>query len=347
MSSGMLTTRDLRRSRNVSGSCRLLGAVCRFLCVTVNLGKWVLRNLFIGFIKEQQRLRRETQSAQASPSSPTDSVGRAYEGVLHSRTNVNAAAPSSPTRSHHHRKSSSPEVLRRFPKLLSDNPTFSSNVVVCALDMIPTLPPSIAFPADTRPAPLSTPLIPIQSEEPIPINDHQPHFHAAQNRGVRTRAASSAAGFEHVTSDYFASLTQRPKTAKGGGAPALNTGGGPRQPASNEASKANHSHGHHHSHSLTPARPVTSNTGLMGRLKSIGEKINKRPVSAAGPSTAAMVKIGGGRSGGGYVASTTSSSTAAASMATTSTTSESRKKGGVSLEMFFSYIRADMERDRT
>lgn len=85
----------------------------------------------------------------------------------------------------------------------------------------------------------------------------------------------------------------------------------------------------------------------MGRLKSIGEKINKRPVSAAGPSTAAMVKIGGGRSGGGYVASTTSSSTAAASMATTSTTSESRKKGGVSLEMFFSYIRADMERDRT
>lgn len=294
----------------------------------------MLRNLFIGFIKEQQRLRRETQSAQASPSSLTESVGWAYEGVLHSRTNVNAAAPSSPTRSHH-RKSSSPEVLRRFPKLLSDNPTFSSNVVVCALDMMPTLPPSIAFP-DTRPAPLTAPLIPIQSEEPGPTQ--QPPVHATQNRSVRTRATSSAAGFEQVTispSDYFASLTRRPMTAKASGAPAFNTGGGQHQPASNEASQASHRHSHNHIHGHTPARPATSNTGLMGRLKSFGERINKRPVSAAGSSPAAMVRIGGGRSGGSYVASTATSSTAAASTATTSTTSESRKKGSVSVELLF------------
>ena len=220
-------------------------------------------------------------------------------------------------------------------KPLSDNPTFSSNVVVCALDMIPTLPPSIAFPADTRPAPLTAPLIPIRSEEPGPANGQQPPFHGTQSRGVRARAASSAAGFEQVTirpSDYF---TRRPKTAKGGGAPALDAVGGQRQPALNEASKAGHGHGHNHAHDHTPVRPVTSNTGLMGRLKSFGEKINKRPVSAAGSS---MVRIGGGRSGGSYVASTaTSSSTAVASTATTSTTSESRKKGSVSVDMFFIY----------
>lgn len=320
------------------------------LCfVTVNLGKWVLRNLFVGFIREQQRLRRESSpSAQASPTSPTE----AYDGVLHSRTNANVnvdvAAPSSPTRSHHHRKSSSPEVSRRIPKLLSASPTFSSNVVVCALDMIPTLPPSVAFPADTRPAPLSAPLIPIQSAEPRPTNGQQPPSHGTQNRGLRNRAASSSdAGLRVNTGeqatvspgDYLASLTRRPKTAKTGGGPALDSSGGFHQMVSNEAHTVNYNH--NYGQSPASSRPVTPNTGLMGRLKSFSEKINKRPTSGTGSP---MVRVGGGRSGGAFVASSrTSSSTAVASTATTSTTSENRKKASVSVDCsFLREARADV-----
>ena len=311
----------------------------------VNLGKWVLRNLFIGFIKEQQRIRRDLSSSQATPS-PTESVGRGHEGVPHSRTNANAnAPPSSPTRSNHRRKSSSPEIFRRFPKAFSINPTFSSNVVICAPDMIPTLPPTAAFPADSRPAPLSAPLIPIRPDEPT-----------TGSRGVRARAetmdsgiangrnaaavASGGAGSRLSTgvpvtispSDYFTSLTRRPKTPKSPGGPVFGTGGGQQQTAPDE-----HSHQRNHGHGHAPVeglRPVTPNAGLMGRLKSFGGKISGRPASAAG-SAGNMVKVGGGRSGGAYVAVTsTSSSTAAATMATTSTTSDNRKKSGVSVECF-------------
>ncbi len=315
----------------------------------VNLGKWVLRNLFIGFIKEQQRIRRDLSSSQATPS-PTESVGRGHEGVPHSRTNANAnAPPSSPTRSNHRRKSSSPEIFRRFPKAFSINPTFSSNVVICAPDMIPTLPPTAAFPADSRPAPLSAPL----SAPLIPIRPDEP---TTGSRGVRARAetmdsgiangrnaaavASGGAGSRLSTgvpvtispSDYFTSLTRRPKTPKSPGGPVFGTGGGQQQTAPDE-----HSHQRNHGHGHAPVeglRPVTPNAGLMGRLKSFGGKISGRPASAAG-SAGNMVKVGGGRSGGAYVAVTsTSSSTAAATMATTSTTSDNRKKSGVSVECF-------------
>ena len=310
----------------------------------VNLGKWVLRNLFIGFIKEQQRIRRDLTSSQATPS-PTESVGNGYEGVPHSRTHVHAnASPSSAIRSNHRRKSSSPEIFRRFPKAFSINPTFSSNVVICAPDMTPTLPPTAAFPVDPRPTPLSAPLIPIRPGEPT-----------AGSRGVRTRAetmdssigsgrsaaaASGRAGLRLNTavpvtiipSDHFTSLTRPPKTPKGLGGPVFGTDRGQQQaPPTPDVHSRHHNHGHGH----PPAeglRPVTPNAGLMGRLKSIGGKISGRPASAAG-STGNVVKVGGGRSGGAYVAAkSTPSSTAVATMATTSTTSDNRKKSGVSVE---------------
>jgi WD repeat-containing protein 48 len=302
----------------------------------VNLGKWVLRNLFIGFIKEQQRIRRDLSGSQATPS-PTESDGRGHEGVFHSRTNVNANAPSSsPTRSNHRRKSSSPEIFRRFPKSFSTNPTFSSNVVICAPDMIPTLPPTVAFPADLRPAPLSAPLIPIRPDEPI-----------TGSRGVRVRAetmdssipsgrsaaaaASGGAGSRSSTavpvtirpSEYFTSSTRRPKTPKYPGGPVFGMGGGQQQTA------PDHGYGHAPAEGL---RPVTPNAGLMGRLKSIGGKISGRPASAAG-STGNMVKVGGGRSGGAYVAAPPTSSSAA-TMAKMGTTSDNRKRSGVSVECF-------------
>ncbi|KAF8639324.1 hypothetical protein AX17_001572 [Amanita inopinata Kibby_2008] len=149
---------------------------CQSYTISVNLGKWVLRNLFIGFIREQQRIRKEQQQQQQQQ--VANETTKAHDGVLVpslARANVNT----SPTRHHHKDKdsisrrqassSASPEVAKRSSRSTRLHPTFSSNVVVSAPKMIPALPPTVSLSLETRPVPLSMPLISLDTTD-LPSN---------------------------------------------------------------------------------------------------------------------------------------------------------------------------------
>ncbi|KAF8635329.1 hypothetical protein AX15_000450 [Amanita polypyramis BW_CC] len=282
----------------------------------LNLGRWVLRNLFLGFIKEEQRMRKELQGGQHTPS-PTDSTGKAHEGILLYRTtNVNA----SPARTHHRvdssrrRGSSSPEVLRKFQRSSSGHPTFCSGLVVSAPDMILALPPSTSFPLDTHPVPLSTPLIPIQTENltssrlgdptsarhpsplsssPIRTRNRAGTLDGSTYNGSRSYSgmpraktfAAPATGGVPLTitpADYFASLTrlsqhrtpQRTSDVINGASASASA-----TPTDESAGWSGPLSGK--THTSDALRPLTP-TGLMGRLKNFGGKIHRRPLSEAG-----------------------------------------------------------------
>ncbi|KAK2467551.1 hypothetical protein APHAL10511_000406 [Amanita phalloides] len=328
----------------------------------VNLGKWALRNLFIGFIREQQRIRKEAQSAQAT-SSPTDSASSGtHDGTLHSRANMKTSPTWSP---HSRRKSNSPEIHRRHPKPLLTHPTFSSNVVTWAPDMILALPPNTTFPVETRAVPLSAPLIPIRSESntpnwlPTPI---RPRVRAetmnSSTVNGRTLPSATRLSTEVPTTisagDYFASLTRRPKTA-GRVASGTNTtivnGDGSQTPTpSDEVSKWSSTRANPDHRPLpepplstpkanqTPfgvSRPVTPTTKFIGRLKSFSKL--KRPQTSAAETTTmtSVVRVGGGRSGA-FVTTTTKPTTTSTTtkpptttsslVLPTSTTNETRRK---------------------
>ncbi|KAG6827093.1 hypothetical protein H0H92_013225 [Tricholoma furcatifolium] len=94
----------------------------------INLGKWVLRNLFLGFIREEQRSRREQDEGE----SPSDTTRHPHLGKVH--------APS--------RKSST---------------LFMNTGVVQSATMLAALPPIAAPP--TRTSPLLASLIPLHTKE--------------------------------------------------------------------------------------------------------------------------------------------------------------------------------------
>ncbi|KAJ7116031.1 hypothetical protein C8R44DRAFT_880410 [Mycena epipterygia] len=237
----------------------------------LNLGKWVLRNLFLGFIREEQRTRRTRRDS------------------THSQDTMSSAHP------HRASISSDTSSRQRRPSLTADRPSprrGSSTTVVSSPKMLPAAPPSAPLPLRT--SPLLTPMIPLyarpkdQQHLSLPAIPQSPAL-ANSNDATpmpmpmqplrRARAGTGTSTFENgnagkgdatTTADYFSVRTRQASLQGGGSTPDDFSGwSGPGAGAGAQ----------------TPSTP----TGLMGRLKSFGKL--KRAADIATPSLPTTVEV--------------------------------------------------------
>ncbi|KAH9475511.1 UBP9-binding protein [Psilocybe cubensis] len=217
----------------------------------LNVGKWVLRNLFIGFIQEELRLHQSPDKDDKLPG--TLSRSSSQETIDPNIRNRLPAHSESTTRKKHRPRASS--------------------TVINSPDMIPaTQTPN----APVRSSPLLTPLIPLHTLNGIRENPNfsvlppipqsppaqydvtpTPGAHQRRARSGTIDGGAAATPIAGAKDDYFSARTRQPQ----GGVPASPddfsgwTGPNKAEPA-------------------TPSTP----SGLMGRLRNFG-KIGKRPVS--------------------------------------------------------------------
>jgi len=227
----------------------------------VNIGKWVIGNLFIGFIREQQR--RHLQDGTSITRAPSNDV-----------TDPNT--PNTPNRSH-----SSLEPL----KMLAVN----SGTVVSSLNMIPAVTPTVSPTA--RSSPLVTPLIPLHNtwrdaqsafssipQSPLPMQDTTltPIVHQRTRSGTMDGAVAGGLSTNGLRDDYFTTRTRLQSLQNNSLGPSDDFSGwtGPSKPE--------------------PQTPITP-SGIMGRLKNLG-KLAKKPVSEANnistPESSATAVVG-------------------------------------------------------
>ncbi|KAK1227165.1 hypothetical protein PQX77_009799 [Marasmius sp. AFHP31] len=214
--------------------------------VKMNVGKWVFKNVFLGFIREEQRLSKKRE---ASGSNPTVSSERRS---ARSPTNVASIHPIT----------SSPTLIPALP------------------------PPSLMALARKPSSPLLTPLIPLASlnnpEQLSPIAQ-SPDLATPLGTGSVTRRSTisrlrsaSTAGEQDImdlaasptphgreASDYFSGVPPVPRPSESG---AEETNG--KESAASGA---------------VPQTPVTPSGGLMTRLKSFG-KTRKNTMEAPPPT---------------------------------------------------------------
>jgi WD repeat-containing protein 48 len=138
---------DEARRKSVSHNCLLL----LITSCLVNIGRWVLRNLFIGFLREEQRTRRNRDNPSGDTTSQPHTLHRV--GSLH-RSDSGANSRSSSTKSS-----------------ISRNP--GSPMVISSSTMIPAVMPDILI--TSKASPQTTPMISLhpilkdmQSLSPIP-----------------------------------------------------------------------------------------------------------------------------------------------------------------------------------
>ncbi|KAJ7612520.1 hypothetical protein DFH06DRAFT_151329 [Mycena polygramma] len=234
----------------------------------LNIGKWVLRNLFLAFIREEQRTRPTRRDSHETTSS-----------AQHRRL----SASSDTSSRHHHRPS-----FNADPRRSSRSSASSNSTVVCSPKMLPAVPPA-ASNAPQSISPLLTPMIPlyVRTNEPhiamptipgspaLAANDATP-MPIQPNRRARTGTLENAAGAgkekdrdSKESGDYFGART-RQVSMQGGTAPSapddFSGWGGPGS-------------------APTPSTP----TGLMGRLKSFGKL--KRAADHATPALPTTVEV--------------------------------------------------------
>ncbi|KAF8152379.1 hypothetical protein B0H34DRAFT_724941 [Crassisporium funariophilum] len=225
----------------------------------LNIGKWVLRNLFIGFIREEQRIRYA--QGQEGVTQPTLSRPPSHDILDQS------------IKGH---SSSSPESLRRR----FNHPT-NNSTVVCSSKMVPAISPNVAPLA--RASPLLTPHIPLYTQmrdtlsilPSIPQSPSvgtditpTPGIHQRARSGTVDGALPSSLPTPNMSKDDYFSVRARQQSLQGGAPSSPDDFSGWTGPNKQEPQ--------------TPSTP----SGLIGRLKNFG-KITKRPVSDA-PNTATL-----------------------------------------------------------
>ncbi|KAG6833152.1 hypothetical protein H0H87_010539 [Tephrocybe sp. NHM501043] len=160
----------------------------------INLGKWVLRNLFIGFIREEQRSYRGQDDGDSS-----------VDGVLTSSLGRSSNGPN------------------RKPSAM-----FASNIVLQSPKMIPALPPTAAPP--TRSSPLLASLIPLHPKEislPVGLQTMPANDTPLMPRRLRSATADESEpsigpppSSGNNVSDYFTGRARQP-SASGQGTAAV------------------------------------------------------------------------------------------------------------------------------
>ncbi|KAI0067430.1 WD40 repeat-like protein [Artomyces pyxidatus] len=218
----------------------------------VNLGKWVLRNLFAGFIREEQRSQSRRLRGHESPP-PPHSIQRPAPSVEHSahstRRPSSTKPPSSPTNS----------------------------TIIASPSLIPVIPPDpskpfkLAIPASARYS-AHQPLSPIlQSPATILSSSDVTPVPGAHQRSQTE--APPVAGTLAVTSkenDYFSLRVRRPSVSSGGAPTTPDDFSGWAGPGSK-------------SDSGQPPTPSTPGGGLIGRLKTLGKMSRKAPGELGSP----------------------------------------------------------------
>ncbi|KAF9476316.1 WD40 repeat-like protein [Pholiota conissans] len=214
----------------------------------LNIGKWVLRNLFIGFIKEEMRRHQDGSLPPSLSRTPSQDT---FE-------QQNRAG--SPTSHDSHRRPS-----RR--------PSGSTTTIVWSPNMIPAVAPNVS--ATARSSPLLTPLIPL-------------HAQPRENLGILPPIPQSPAPNPDVTPTPGYHQRARSGTFDGGLTPGLMTptaqkedyfSGRVRQQSIQGVIPGSPDDFSGWSNKVEPQTPSTP-SGLIGRLKNFG-KATKRPVSDA------------------------------------------------------------------
>ena len=206
--------------------------------VVVNIGRWVLRNLFIGFIREEQRSRRHQNSNTNEPQHL-----QKVPASLHIETNGNLT----------HRGSS----LDMAAQMQAAKP-YTSTTVISSTSMIPAVAPSPTSPTSptARSSPLLTPLIPIH-----PISKDALHLPAIPQSPLGSHDTTPMPITRHTRSQTAESATQLGSPLAGSKDDYFTVR--PRQPNSQDDT-------------AVPQTPLTPGAGLMGRLKSFGGKVGVR-----------------------------------------------------------------------
>lgn len=219
----------------------------------VNIGKWVLRNLFLGFVREEQRIRRKRDiRGSFSHSNTRLSVG----GTNPDPNGNSATGPLSPL-----------EISRSFSRL----PTCTT--IVTSTSALPTIIPAV--PSIAKPSPLLTPMIPLKTAKTRSSNSQPPSSDQPLTpRPIRTHGLDIPPPSGSREPEYFSARTRRPSTAS----IALSDGdfsgwGGPGSPP------------RHIGDSSGPVTPITPGGGLMGRLKTLGKGSGRRTANDIVPSS--------------------------------------------------------------
>ncbi|KZT30117.1 WD40 repeat-like protein [Neolentinus lepideus HHB14362 ss-1] len=219
----------------------------------LNIGKWILRNLFLGFIREEQRAASRR--------------GRDEHDHAHHRSLHRGAAPT-----HIELNGHSPLAIRS--RTNSDASTTSarspfSNAVLASPGMLPAISPNV--PTSARSSPLLTPMIqlhpiakdsglsPIPQSPAVASNDAtpMPRSKAGVPVGIATAPPTSSRD-----GDYF-SLRSRQNSVSGARPPTPDDFSGWGNPKT----------------SVDPAIPATPSTpsagGLMGKLRHFGKSAKR------------------------------------------------------------------------
>ncbi|KAI9457236.1 WD40 repeat-like protein [Lactarius psammicola] len=237
----------------------------------LNLGKWILRNLFQGFIREEQHAHAWRLRTGGMP-------------PLRAISNFPAAPPPSS-------KQDSAEG--------GANATSTSSVVIVAPNMLPALPPNSPAKIPSPPLPHAQPTSPTSGSPTTPISNeptsqHQPqHQHQHQHhpplqpaihQRAQTEMPTSAGTASQQGQDYFGPPVRRPSVSSGGGSgvPAPTS---PDDPVSGgNSTGAGGAAGTSHGGSGNGPAALSTTGGLMGKLRGLG-RATKRSQSESAPGT--------------------------------------------------------------
>lgn len=220
----------------------------------INVGKWVLRNLFIHFIRDQQRANAKRLRDSSIPENH-----RLHRGAAPAHIDLGSPPPE---------QSRSSSDARRSPT------QGRSTVVVTSPNMVPAVAPGVT--PSTRSSPLIPPMIPINSSlrestalSPIPqsplSNDNTP----VPRRSVTVDHAAPATR----DNDYFSLRSRRPSVSA---TPAV-----PVPPSPDDFGSWGTPATKYDPNLPTPSTPG----GLMGRLKAFGKTQKRSTTETPGAGT--------------------------------------------------------------
>jgi WD repeat-containing protein 48 len=221
----------------------------------VNIGKWVLRNLFLGFVREEQRTRKRK-----------DSTGPPLSAGANKRAHPHIQIAPAPSMS----RSISASSTR------SDR----SSIVVMSPTMLPAMSPAIQ--AQPRATPLLQPMVPLKTKDntmPLPAIPQSPTSPAAHHEGktpMPRNATAPGAIPNSKEGDYFSVPTRTSM----GAPPTPDDFSGWQGPASARPEGA--------TSGAVPATPQTPGGGFMNRFK-WGKGVKKQGQETPAPTAPAAI----------------------------------------------------------
>ena len=241
---------------------------------TVNLGKWILRNLFLGFISEEEQAysRRMLAAAVSSP-----------------RTTPLPNSPQEPS-----------VVAAADPATSSASATGTSTVVIAARNMLPALPPNqpiglgipqVSLPhTQLSPSPAATSTttaLPVGDESTTQASQHVQPVQGSPSGGATTANTATTSNVAAQKDDVPAP-TRRPSVSSGGpgAAPAPapvpptldDSGSGMGSSGTTAAGNGSGASGN------GVATPGTPGGGIIGKLRGFG-RATKRAQNENAPGT--------------------------------------------------------------